>query len=192
MAALATLAQLEARLGRQISDVDEMTRAEALLDDASAAVRSYTGQYISSASSSERLAARHGYVRLPQRPARSVDDVVNDDALDVPFRWALGSEEVQLDAAFYCPPSQRRVYVTVTYSHGYAVVPDDIVAVTCNIAARSLGVRAEDAAVTSQTITNFSESYGPVGAAGPVGLFSSETMVLDRYRRVGTTAWAVT
>lgn len=42
--ALATLADLEARIGHALTDADEITRANALLDDASALVRFETGK----------------------------------------------------------------------------------------------------------------------------------------------------
>lgn len=188
MAALASIEQLEARLGRAIAD-DEETRAQALLDDASATVRSYTGQQFSSASSTQRLSVRNGRVRLPQRPVVAVSAVRDDDGNALAYRWpGEGAELLCLDAAQLCRCGGRP-YVVVDYDHGYTATPDDIVAVVCNVAGRALGVNVTDAATSQQSISGYSESFGPVGAAGPVGLFSQEIAVLDRYKRVGTLAW---
>lgn len=63
---LATVEQLEARLGHAV-DAD---RAEALLEDASAIVRGYTGQYFTKVEDDvATLAVNRGQVTLPQRPA---------------------------------------------------------------------------------------------------------------------------
>jgi hypothetical protein len=197
VAELATLDQLAARTGSMPADA---ARAHALLTDASAVVRAYTGQYFERLAGVERLRARAETIHLPQRPVHDVTAVVDIAGNDRPFRWN-GADTVYSNSPFTyggwwgnCDQASRpefgRPLLDVTYDHGYDIIPDDVVAVVCNMAARALGVDPTQAAVTSQTITNYSESFGPVGAAGPIGLFDAEKLVLDRYRRVASLAWS--
>ena len=64
MAALATVTQLSQRLS---TDITDHVRAATLLDDASAVVRSYTGQDFTQATTTDRVQIKRGWVRLPQR-----------------------------------------------------------------------------------------------------------------------------
>lgn len=187
MTALATLEQLTDRITTTV-DPD---RAAAALDDVSAAVRSYTGQTISAAINTERLRV-HGYkVRLSQRPVTDVATVVDIDGNDVGYLWdgldivALRTSTVR---AFDYDQLVSTTVVDVTYDSGYDVVPDDIVAVVCNVAARALAEGPEMSGVTQESVANYSVSFGAIGASGPLGFFTAETRVLDRYRRPGV-AW---
>jgi hypothetical protein len=155
------------------------THVDAVLTDASATVRSYTGQAFTRAVTTDPVINNWGgTVRLPQRP---VNDVIDLTAFGDPvaFEWPGG------DRLIVGPGAQ---YLMVTYDHGYDVIPDDIIAVTCNVAARALASPPEDAGLVSRSITNYSESFGAVGAAGPAGLFNDERAILGRYRRIGSTA----
>jgi hypothetical protein len=184
MAALATVADLEARLGHTIADP---AQAAAMLEDVSAAVRAYTGQLFSRVVTTDRLAARRGLVRLPQRPVNAVSAVTLNDGTAVLFDWETGAETVCV--AGVDVSCSRVAHVQVTYDHGYDTVPGDIIAVVCNVANRGLGTDPSMGAVASRSITNYQETFGPVGASGATGLFSNEATVLDRYRRVGGVAW---
>ena len=62
-------------------------------------------------------------------------------------------------------------------------------AVVCQIAARAFGRPADQTGVSSETIGQYSYQVGGAAAAGPVGMLADERAVLDRYRRVGGTAW---
>lgn len=192
MTALATIEQL---LTRMTTTPDE-DRAAAVLDDASAAVRSYCGQDFDEATTTDRLRFRRGRLRLPQRPVLSVDTIVDVAGAAVAATWdgldqlavitpTLGDFETNITAT-----TTWTGVVDVTYSHGYDPIPDDIVAVVCNIAARSLGVPPEAAPLSGESITNYSYTIGPVGAAGTVGLFADERALLDRYRTAAGVSWA--
>lgn len=180
--ALATPAELTARMTTVSASPAQL---DAALIDASAAVRSYTGQTFNRLITTDVLkAACCGVLRLPQRPVLDVVDVVSltmYGELDVVFMWD-GTDRLAVSS------SDRRL--TVTYEHGYdeGEMPADVVAVVCNVAARTLGHPREDAGVTQQSITNYSESYGSIGAAGPVGLFDDEKAALAHYKRVGVSA----
>jgi hypothetical protein len=174
---LATAADLAARMATTVPP----ERADAALADASATVRAYTGQTFTQATTSELLRPFCCVtIRLPQRPVNDVLDVsVWGDP--VGFSWD-GSDRVQLDAPYDS--------ADVLYDHGYAAdaIPADVVSIVCNIAARSLGAAPEDAGVMTRSITNYSETFGPVSAAGPAGMFNDEKTTLDRYRRPGASA----
>lgn len=189
MAALATIADVEARLARDLTGADE-TRMGRLLIDASAAVRGYTGQLFDVVSETLRMKARTGVLRLPQRPVTAVAAVEDPDDNAVSFEW-WGDDRVYVGGL--TPLNQWEIngrrspvtYLDVTYTHGYAAVPADIVAVVCQMAMRAYGVDATDSGKTSESITNYSYSTGGAAAAGGVGMLSDERAVLDRYRRPG-------
>ena len=174
MAALATVADLEARLGRTLTG-DEANRAEALLDDVSAVVRSYTGQQFEAGTSTVRVRSRRGRLRLPQSPVTALTTVADmaGSSLDV-TSWYGGNVLVLPDG-----------WYDVTYNHGYAAVPDDVKAVVCNMAGRAFGQPADTTGLQSESVGGYSYSVGVAAAAGAAGMLNDERAVLDRYRRVG-------
>lgn len=178
MADLATVADLEARLGRDLS-ATEIARAEALLAGASARVRVYTGQQFEQATTTDRLRVRAGRIRLPQRPVTAVSAIADVDGNVIDFSWYSG--------ALISGLGVRREWVDVTYTHGYVVIPDDVVEVVCQIALRAFGTPAESSGITQESIGSYSYSVGPVAAAGAVGLLNEERSALDPYRRIGGT-----
>lgn len=190
---LATLDDLQARIGRTL-DGDDAIRALAILDDATAAVRSYTGQTISEDTTTDRLQPRQGLLRLPQRPVTAVSAVTNVDGDAVSYTWDhgsvvhLGGYGYPLNSFEVEPFRNRRPYLDVTYTHGYATVPADIIAVVCQIAGRAYGRALEDTGLQSESIAGYSYSLGAAAAAGGLGMLNDERAVLDRYRIVGGTA----
>lgn len=179
MPALASRSDLEARLGRALAG-DDATRADALLDDASAAVRAYTGQTFEAGSSTVRVRARGRSVRLAQRPVTAVSAVKDVDGNDVGFDWYAGST-FTIDAA------PLGGWLDVTYDHGGAI-PDVVKAVVCQVAGRAFGSKAEQAGYTSESVGGYSYAVGTAAAAGPLGLLDDERRALDPYRVVGTSA----
>lgn len=182
---LATIADVECRLGRTLTDV-EADRMECLLRDASAAVRAYTGQYLSLVTDDPvRLKVKGGAIRLPQRPVVEVAAVTNTTGTTLLHTWDAGP---QIWLSSYLPVANatygRRgtTYVDVVYTHGYATIPDDIVAVVCQIAARALGTAADQTGVQSETIVSYSYQLGAAAAAGGLGMLPAERQVLDRYK----------
>lgn len=174
MDALATSGQLIERLGRPLEGF-ELARAEALLKDASSAVRDATGQTISQATTTVRLSPQRvgcdWGILLPQYPVVSVDTVVDDDATDVDVEWTAG--------AFI----RTAQIVTVTYTHGYDPVPDDVIAVVCQITGRAIAQNTDNAGVQSETLGGYSYSIGAAAAAGPFGMLNDERRVLRKYKR---------
>jgi hypothetical protein len=179
---LATIADLEDRLGRSLS-TDETARAYALLQDASAKVRAYTGQQITQSTSTDRIRARNGVARLPQRPVTAVTAVADIAATSLDATWAGGE---QLGLYF-------DGYVDVTYTHGYATVPDDIVTVVAGVAARSFSGYLAGPAVWQQPSAALTpDTIGaiiPAPAATAPAFTADDKAILDGYRRPVGVAW---
>lgn len=82
-------------------------------------------------------------------------------------------------------------HVTVTYAHGYDEalyddpIPDSVIGVVCQVAARALDVAGDDATVQSESVGSYSYSMGAAAASGAFGLLLGERQILDRFRRPG-------
>lgn len=189
MADLATVSDIEVRLGRSFTDAEEI-RVPFLLRDASASVRNYMRQEISQATSTVRLRVRNNKVRLPQRPVTAVLSVANVNGGPIMFSAWEGFDTITvssnvLDAFAWEPFRYGITAVDVDYTHGWNPVPDDIVGVVCSIVLRALGREPADAGITSESIQGYSYSLGSAGAAGAFGMLQAEKDVLDTYNRVG-------
>ena len=134
-APLATAADLSAR---GIS-VDNVEAVEALLAAASAAVRDAAGAPISDQTSTVTLwteASRR--IELPARPVRSVASVILDGVTlvantDYVVRGSSLWRDCQWQAQGDVPSS-----LVVTFTHGLAEVPADIVDLVCNLVGAGL------------------------------------------------------
>ena len=195
MASLATPQDLQDRLGRPLTDA-EAARAQALLTDASAMVRAYTGQDFTLATGEQVLRAQAGVVRLPQRPVIAVSSVVAIGGASVPevtvVDWVFdGIDQIHLgdggcvinlpeswwdDDGF--PDTFR-----VTYSHGYAAPPADVVAVVCAMVLRTLTAPTTQGGITSETIGAYSYQLQGADTGVAVNLGQPDRDVLARYRR---------
>jgi hypothetical protein len=185
---------------------DEATRAAVLLDDASALVRSYTRQdFAPPASDTVVLRESAGVVRLSKRPVTAVTSVVliglngapdltvvgwGWDGLDVVDVSGWDSIMVNLpewvhDRA-WLPATYR-----VTYTHGYAAVPAEVVAVVCGMVGRTLSAPSTASGITSETIGSYSYRTAEPGIGVSVALSAADKAFLDDagYRpRAGTTS----
>lgn len=190
MADLATVADVEGALGRNLTEV-EAARISHLLRTASATIRNHTGQLFTKVENDVRtFKVKRGKVRLPQRPVIAVTSVKDSNDNTLLFQFD-GDDTLKtstnLDPFSYVPWVNGIQAVTVTYSHGYEAIPDEIIGVMCSVVMRSLGREPVDAGITSETIAGYSYQVGAVGAAGAVGLLDSERKVLDTFKRRVTT-----
>lgn len=195
MASLATVEDVEARLGRELTAAEE-TRVTALLADASAMVRSYTKQDFTQAETTEVLPVVADRAVLPQRPVTTVSSVKllwaqgngTNTRLPVPYVWdELDTVTWDLATIINAPEiDEPTSTVEVTYTHGYAEVPDDVVATVCAMALRQLAAPAT-AGLRSVTVGGYSESYADAYTSGSMLLTDSDRMVLNRYRRTAVT-----
>jgi len=190
MAALATVSDVQARLSRTLTS-EEAARVYVLLDDASAAVRAFTGQDVAREVSTDRLAVRkinrRLFVVLPQRPTNDVTAIVDINGNTVTFEWD-GRARVELTGrngtTFADDLEEELRYVDVTYDHGYDDDNDprgrlDAVAgVVANVAARAFGTPADETGKTSETISQYSYQVGSAAASGGFGLLATEKRLL--------------
>lgn len=204
MTALACVSDVEVRLGRTFTS-DEAGRVAALLDDASALVRSYTRQnFAPPTSETIALRASAGVVRLPKRPVTDVTSVVliglngTPDITIVGWGWdgldvvdVSGWDRVIVNLPEWvhdraCLPATYRV----TYTHGYDTVPADVVAVVCAMVGRTMSAPSTASGVTSETIGSYSYRTAEPGMGVTATLTAADKALLDDagYRpRAGTT-----
>lgn len=188
------------RLGRPLTP-EEDARITALLADASAVIRAYTGQTFTLVEDDVVvLRAAGGTLTLPQRPVVSVTSVVAVggspalpdftvvdwvwDEIDT-IRLGDGSAVINIPEVWWDDDGYPGTY-RVTYSHGYATVPDDVVGVACAMVMRVL---ATPAGVRSESIGPYSVTYA-IPAAGEqlgVNLTRYEKQMLARYRKSANT-----
>jgi hypothetical protein len=180
MAPLATVPDLEVRLGQTL----DANRAAALLDDASAKIRSYTGRTFTQATSSVTVDICCNKATLPDGPVLSITSVTVDGQA---VSYTRVGRKLTIIGGY--------LSAVVVYVHGYAEVPADIRAVVCQIAGRAYGANAQDSAVQTESLGSYAVGFGAAGAAGPLGMLNDERAVLDRYRSpaapIRTTPWIV-
>jgi hypothetical protein len=171
--ALATIADVEARLGRPLT-TSELSKATAWLNDASALFVQRATQQFEVNESRVRLFPRDGVVRLVQRPVIAVTSVKDLDGVEIDFTFD-GHQSIY-DLGSYSP-------VIVEYEHGSEDVPADVVACVAGMVVRTLQI-APDAAsgVTQQAVGPFSQSYAAWAVGGQVMMSPAEEKVANAYR----------
>lgn len=194
---LCTIADIEQFLQLSLSNIEA---AEAAIAEATAAIRNYTNQHITAVENDAVTLTVPPFRRqilLPELPVTAVASVVEDGTTLVvgdDYRWTSAGilERVGGNWDFGWQK------VVVTYSHGYATIPDDVRHVCARMAARryQAGLRSSATAgvsgIQSQTIPDYAVSYaadtqGPagavmLGASGAMLLLPSEKALLNRYR----------
>lgn len=186
---LATVADLEARSGLSF---DPPVRAEALLDDASAMVRSYTGQDFTLVEDDVVvLPVARGRISLPQRPAQNpsaISAILLQSVALVTGGWQFdGIDCVYIGAPTWAingPTIPCEFHTAqVTYSHGYSVIPGDVVAVVCQMVLRVLQSPAATPGLRSEQIDDYQYALGGGLTSGTIALVPEEKVTLNRYRR---------
>ncbi|WP_073946520.1 hypothetical protein [Streptomyces kebangsaanensis] len=201
MADLATVEDLEDRLGRPLTE-DEAARAPALLRDATARVREFTGQTLSAVAGDAIVLRPVGsLLRLPQRPVTAVHSVaavgpdgttVGDlsgwvwdgrDKVDLTYATPAGSWPLAWRGPL--PDTYR-----VTYDHGHTAIPEIIGATVCAMVLRTLLAPSMTPGLASERIGAYSyQLQQGAGSAGvSVVMTAEDEKSLRRYgpRRFGT------
>lgn len=204
MADFCTVVDVEKLLQINITDADQIASCERAIEEATAAIKNYCNQEIEQHVDDEiaiDVWAPRWNIVLPQMPVISVASVVEDgetlvEGDDEDYMLAQYGQLVRRGARWAVGPQ----IVTVTYTHGYAMLPDDIVAVCTRAAARvyQAGLRASEnggiSGVASKSLGDFSVSYtsggggvgeGVMGVSGSRMLLLSEKDMLDKYRYRG-------
>jgi hypothetical protein len=171
--ALATISDVEARLGRSLT-VGEIPKANAYLQDASALFIQRAVQKFEVGESTVRLFPKDGVVRLTQRPVIEVVTVKDIDGVEIDFTFDGHQSLYDL--------GDRRG-VKVNYEHGSANIPQDVIGVVAGMVARTLSISPDAAAgVQQQAVGPFSQSYATWAVGAQVMLSPAEVKVADYYR----------
>ncbi len=171
--ALATISDVEARLGRSLT-VGEIPKANAYLQDASALFIQRAVQKFEVGESTVRLFPKDGVVRLTQRPVIEVVTVKDIDGVEIDFTFDGHQSLYDL--------GDRRG-ITVNYEHGSANIPQDVIGVVAGMVARTLSISPDAAAgVQQQAVGPFSQSYATWAVGAQVMLSPAEVKVADYYR----------
>lgn len=199
MADFAQVTDIEDFLQQPINTPVQIASAELALRDASAAIRNYTNQYLELVANDVITLDSRGSKRLilPQLPVVSVDQVVEDgELLVVDDDYKLGQFGILHRIGAYWKGGIQQV--EITYTHGYLVIPDDIIAICIRAASRGYqaGLKAADSdgipGIASKALGDFSVSFqseggggtgeGVLGASAARLLLLSEKDILDAYR----------
>lgn len=195
---LATVADLATRLNRTFTPEQEL-QVQALLDDASSAVRAFTRQDLTRATTTETLTMRRadpvlhrcaGIVTLPQRPVIDIESVAVDGTVSSEW-WQDGQDLLLRSWSWDQPPAAHRPpQVTVTYTHGWDPVPGEITAIVLQAVNRML---VNPSQLRSETVGGESVTYliPTTGEALGVLLSRTEERVLKRYRGPGAASLQV-
>ncbi len=185
MADLVTATELAAYLQRDL-DTSSATQAVA---QASAIVRAWTRQNIDQQTYTGVKLPIESYdwswgVQLPQRPVTAVSSVaVNGTTyvLGTDYAWNGFSPWIRLSQITRSSASfQDDPVATVTYTAGYATVPDEVKSVVCAVAGR---IYDNPTGLRTYAIDDHSETYaGADDQLAGMALLAPEQAILKRYR----------
>lgn len=164
--ALATLDELAGWM--QVAPEDLPDSAGMVLDAVSAIVRAEARQSFTRRTSTVVLYPDACRVSLPQRPVASVESVTDEDGSPLAYR-------LRRDAVLLERPAEA---VRVVFTHGYARVPGDVLAVALTAAQR---VVSNPRDYRQETVGAISVTYSAetIGAS----LSQADRDLLARYRR---------
>lgn len=180
-------------------NIDE-NRVRKLIQDASAAVRRFSKNNFSIVTSTTGIRPIGGKIKLPQRPVLSVDNISirlpnSLTESTIPGWYWDGSDEVWLtDGGSVINLAEELLFVMewqtpecqVTYQHGYAEVPDDVIGVVCSMVTRIITAPGLGG-VISETVGEYSYRLSDAAAQGPMSLTDAEEKILKSFRPKGTT-----
>lgn len=183
MASFASVEDLEAYLGVTFNEAEESAQAQAMLDQATGEMVSYMGgqTIVEATDTGIKLDPNNNLiVVLPQFPVTAVTAVAVDGttltvADDVDW-YASGIMKRRNDASW----GWKRQSVVVTYKHGYATIPPDLMGVCRARAARLLD---NPTAVSNEAADTYSGNYGP---AVDEAFTKAEMRIMDRYGDVAS------
>lgn len=188
LADIADLADL-----RGVDPDDEDHQALQALAQASAFFRSYTGKVITVVEDDEQVLTGtwDNLLKLPQRPVISVSAVARRRGSETVDTEDVAPYSLLRDHLYrYGGWGGPEAIVTVTYTHGFEVIPDDVRATVLSMAARAYaGFQATSAgqsgSVVREKIVNYEVQYGETSTSTETsssGVRADEQSVLDKYR----------
>lgn len=199
MADFCTIADLEAFLQLEITTAAQVASAQRAITEATAAIKNYCHQEIELVEDDEITLDSYGGVRvfLPELPVTEVSEVEEDGEL------LVADDDYKLGQHGILWRVGRRWFegigaLRIVYSHGWATLPDDVIAVAVRAASRTyqMGLNtAEFGGVTgikSLSLGDYAVTYSEgsnnadtaLTASGSRMLLLSEKDVLAKYRYV--------
>ena len=172
----ASVEDLAAYLQRDLTELTDT--ADLALELATAAIQAEAGQLLTPAIETITVAPIGTIVLLPELPVTAVSTVVVDGVSLAASDYTASTLGVlrRADGAAWAG------LVTVTYSHGYGTIPDDLRAVCVQSAARVL---ANPGGVQGESVGAYSVTYARPGSdssGGGVLLAADERALVRRYR----------
>jgi hypothetical protein len=189
--ALATVADVQTLLGRALTAA-EADRAAGMLSLASASCKAEARQDFELKQRTYIARPLGGLVRLHERPVVSVDAVrlVNDDGtVGVGIAgWTFdGIDTVNVGditgIVINGPEDWEPNSVEITYSAGWAEIPQDVTWVCADMVRMAL--LAPTAPVVTEQIGAYSYRLNDAAASGAVGMTADHRKILHRYRSAG-------
>lgn len=172
-----------------------------LLDAASSAVREAAGCPISQVTSTVDLTLDdYTWIDLPGGPVTavaslSIEGVSIATSTLTAGRWSAGWRKVGDALLLNCVPFCLPATATVTYTHGFAFIPADIVDLVCGMVSIAANQGADYGSVgreTSVRLGDFSESQKvPAGAESPSPLALPDSVRQRLRARFGTSVAVV-
>ena len=193
-----SVVDLEQLLQIEITLAASIDSAERAILEASVAIQNYCRQQIEQEEDDEITLDSSGGRRLflPELPVTAVSSVVEDGVTLVEDDdYKLGQHGILHRVGQDWAAGIQ--IVTITYTHGYALSPDDVVAICTRAAARAYqaGLKAAETegvpGVTAMGLGDYSVSFGAEAGGGSGGvlgasaapmLLRSEKELLNRYR----------
>lgn len=195
LAPLATVQDVQARMPRTLTAADN-ARVNALLADASNLVRAFARQKFTVDTTQRVFRPVDNQIVLQERPVISVDSLARvgpDGKTMMPFSiWTfdgiatimlgppsmlINAPEVWTDVDWFW----RNVTYMVGYTHGYTVIPEDVVGVVANMACRVLLAPGAPGMVT-ETIGGYSYRMADGFPTAMVSLTAEDRETLSAYR----------
>lgn len=190
---LAAVTDVAALMPRALTS-DETTRAAALLSSASSRIRGITRQDFTQSQTTNVIAPVDNQIILPQRPVISVDSVgrVNADGTSIlPYSvWTwdgaatimlgppsaiINAPEVWTDEDWFW----RNVSYQIKYTHGYSVIPDDVIDIAASMVMRVL-MAPGSPGVVGETIGGYSYRVADGFPSAMVAMTSDEEKFLQK------------
>lgn len=193
---LASVDDVAARLGRDVSET-EAIRLAPLLADASAQIRRYCRRdFLMHTAETQILHGHDSEIWLPGRPALSVQAVVavggGMGLPDVPIPWYTfdGIDTIRIDPGhgiinlpeIWWTSDLYPGTFKVTYTFGYQDIPDDVNMVCANAALSVLTAPTAAAGVIGESIGPYSYRLERGGGGVSVALSAADLALLKDYR----------
>lgn len=199
MANFASIAEIEAFLQIPISEPLQIISANRALMEATAAIKNYCRQLIERVSGDNIVIDVKGgkWIFLPELPVLSVSSVIENNILLTPitdYKFGEHGTLYRMNRHWY----KGIGILNITYTHGWAVIPDDIVAVCTRAASRvyQAGLKSKTVqgvpGISSEQLGDYSVAFSAetsggndvslMGASAARMLSLSEKDILDKYR----------